>query len=76
MTSRTVYEVAPRGAEWTVSKRGVDRPIHVESTKAVAVDKAAEIARGNEPSQLLIKRADGTIEDERTYGDDPYPPAG
>ena len=50
--------------------------IHVESTKAVAVDKAAEIARGNEPSQLLIKRADGTIEDERTYGDDPYPPAG
>jgi len=76
MASRTLYEVAPRGAEWTVKKRGVDRPLHVESTKAVAVDKAAEIARNDEPSQLLIKRGDGTIEDERTYGNDPYPPAG
>jgi len=54
MASRTVYEVAPRGAEWTVKKRGVDRPLHVESTKAVAVNKAAEIARNDEPSQLLI----------------------
>ena len=63
-------------AEWTVKERGVDRPLHGESTKVVAVDKAAEIARNDEPSQLLIKRADGTIEDERTYGNDPYPPAG
>ncbi len=54
MASRTVYEVAPRGAAWTVKKRGVDRPLHVESTKAVAVNKAAEIARNDELSQLLI----------------------
>ncbi len=76
MTSRTVYEVAPRGGEWTVKKRGVERPLHVETTKALAVAKAAELTRGDVPSQLLIKRADGTIEDERTYGNDPYPPAG
>lgn len=76
MTTRIVCEVAPRGAQWTVSRRGVERPLHVESTKAVATTKAVEVARNNVPSQLLIKRADGTIEDERTYGNDPYPPTG
>lgn len=76
MPSRAVYEVAPRGSEWTVKKRGLERPLHVETTKAVAVEKGVEVARKHAPSQLLIKRADGTIEDERTYGNDPYPPAG
>ena len=54
MTTRNVYEVAPRGAEWTVKKRGVDRALHVEATKVVAVEKGAEAARNDKPSQLLI----------------------
>jgi hypothetical protein len=28
------------------------------------------------PSQLVIHNADGKIEDEATYLDDPYPPSG
>lgn len=76
MTTRTVYEVAPRGVEWTVKKHGDQRPSHVEATKAAAVAKGRELGRNNPPSQLLIKRADGTIEEESTYGDDPFPPRG
>lgn len=42
----------------------------------VIYDAGVNVARANRPSQLLIQRRDGTIEDERTYGDDPYPPKG
>ena len=45
MSNRTVYEVAPRGDEWTVKRRGVERPLHVEKTKAEAVGKGIELAR-------------------------------
>ncbi|MFH6681001.1 DUF2188 domain-containing protein [Clavibacter michiganensis] len=34
------------------------------------------MARANQPSQLIIHQSDGTIEDERTYGNDPFPPRG
>ena len=30
----------------------------------------------HEPSQLIVHKGDGKIEEERTYRDDPYPPAG
>ena len=76
MSNRTVYEVAPRGDEWTLKKRGVERPVHVEATKDAAVAKGIELGRANMPSQLIIKLANGKIEEERTYGDDPFPPAG
>ena len=32
--------------------------------------------RESERSELIICRMDGTIEDKRTYGDDPFPPRG
>jgi hypothetical protein len=80
MSNRTVYEVAPRGGdsnrEWTVKRRGVERPLHVEKTKAEAVAMGVALGRANMPPQLFIKLANGKIEEERTYGDDPFPPAG
>jgi hypothetical protein len=45
-------------------------------TKAVAVDAGVKVAKANAPSSLYICLMDGTIEDERTYEDDPYPPKG
>jgi hypothetical protein len=42
----------------------------------MAIRHAAEVARKAKPSQLIIRRRDGTIQDERTYGADPYPPKG
>lgn len=40
------------------------------------MDKAAAEARLAHPSQVIIHKADGTIEDERTYDADPFPPKG
>jgi len=48
----------------------------VGRTKRQAVVKAQQMARAAKPSQLIIRRRDGTIQDERTYGADPYPPKG
>jgi hypothetical protein len=67
------YFVAPSKGDWAVTSNG--RTIRRYSTKQQAVDDAvvrAKAAKG----QLVIKKADGTIQSERTYGHDPYPPAG
>lgn len=44
--------------------------------KAEAVSAGVKTASANAPSSLRICRMDGTIEDERTYGNDPFPPRG
>jgi hypothetical protein len=45
--------------------------------KEPAVREGAKQARGEcGESQLVIHRKDGTIQDERTYRKDPYPPKG
>lgn len=74
MATRKRYVVVPSGAEWAVKHNGVVLSTH--STKQPAIDAGVKVARANAPSQLVIHRADGTIEDERTYGDDPFPPPG
>jgi hypothetical protein len=74
MANRTRYEVTPNGTKWNVSRNGA--VVATYGTKQEAVDYAQGRAQADQPSQLLIKRANGTIEDERTYGNDPYPPRG
>lgn len=71
---RKKYEVVPNGTKWQVKHNGAVLSTH--DTKQAAVDAGVVVTQANKPSQLLIKRADGTIEDERTYGSDPYPPPG
>lgn len=55
---------------------GAERAASLHNRKEDAIEAGASMGRANQPSQLLIKQEDGTIEDERTYGSDPYPPAG
>lgn len=62
--------------KWQVKKTGASVALRNFDTKDPAVSYGVTVARKNEPSQLIIKRKDGTIEDERTYGNDPYPPRG
>lgn len=45
-------------------------------TKVKAVSAARELALRRKPSQIRIHKRDGKIQEERTYGDDPYPPKG
>jgi hypothetical protein len=72
--ARKRYDVVPSGSLWAVTHVGRTLSSHV--TKTDATTAGVRVARSNEPSQLIIHRADGTIEDERTYGSDPFPPRG
>lgn len=74
--ARNIYDVSPNSGRWSVKKRGAVSAAGTFDTKEAAVSFGVTLARNNMPSQLVIRRADGTIEEERTYGDDPYPPAG
>jgi hypothetical protein len=77
--TRKVVEVGPRKgpeAGWTVKVRGQSGGRTFE-TKDPAVDAGRSIAK-NAPQggQLIIKKENGRIQEERTYKNDPYPPKG
>jgi hypothetical protein len=72
--ARRVYRVVPNGTQWQVKHEG--RVLSNHYTKQAAVDEGRRVAKANAPSQLVIHKADGTIETEYTYEYDPYPPPG
>ncbi|MEU5553120.1 DUF2188 domain-containing protein [Micromonospora sp. NPDC047793] len=72
--ARNEYHVVPDGDGWKVEQGGT--VVGTYDTKQDAVDAGRKVAHGNEPSQLVVHTADGQIETEYTYQDDPYPPAG
>ena len=74
--ARTVYDVSPHESGWQIKKRGNTQATGVHSIKEEAIQKARELALANQPSQVVVRRKDGTIEFEWTYGNDPYPPRG
>ncbi len=71
---RKQYFVSPDGDMWKVTHLGTTLSRHY--TKAVAIDSGRTVAKANQPSQLIVQKADGTFETEWTYGNDPYPPPG
>lgn len=74
MAARKRYDVVPHNGDWAVKHNG--QVLSTHTTKEAAVQAGVQVAKANQPSQLVIHRANGTIEDERTYGDDPFPPRG
>ena len=72
--ARKQYWVQYLDSRWKVRHNQTTLSSHV--VKQDAIDAGVKVARANPPSQLFICRMDGTIEDERTYGGDPYPPSG
>lgn len=77
--ARIIFRVGPNGDNWTVKRDGVLQSTH--QTKQPAVDAGSSTARREweafkRPSQCVVHRANGTIETEWTYGDDPFPPRG
>jgi len=72
--ARKIYRVVPNGGLWSVTHAGQTLSNH--ATKPPAVSAGQQVAKGNERSQLMVHRGDGTFEYEYTYGDDPYPPIG
>jgi uncharacterized protein YdaT len=67
MAERATWDVTPAENSWEVKKRGNNRASATEETKSDAVSRAKEIARGNEPSQVVVRRSDGTIQESITY---------
>lgn len=77
MPKRERYFINPRDdGKWEITKQGSKKASAVTDTKRDAVRKGAQIARSKGNSQLHIKKKDGTFQEERTYGKDPYPPPG
>lgn len=72
--ARTHYRVVPDGSIWQLRRERETLSKH--TFKYQAIEAGQSIARANPPSMLIIHKADGTIETEWTYGDDPYPPKG
>lgn len=69
---RTVYHVLPNGENgWKAVNVGNKKTIVQGDTKAEVVKEIKDKARQEEPSQVLVHKADGTFEYESTYGDDP-----
>jgi len=71
MAKRRQYHVtADKKGGWKVTETGQPDVYHFE-TKPPAVEKGMQLARRHKPSQLLIHKKDGKIQEERTYGNDP-----
>ncbi len=69
MPERKAYHVTPHPeGGWKVEAEGYTRASSTHQTKEEAVDNAKELAKGQEPGQVLIHRHDGNIETGHTYG--------
>jgi hypothetical protein len=78
VATRVIYDVEPRpDGKWGVQRRGTDRAANVYDDKADAIARGRELCKevGGD-AQLVIRKANGQIETEYTYGNDPYPPKG
>lgn len=66
-TVRLVFRVAAREDGWAVEHAGAERAVSLHPTKDEAVERARALANESKPSQLVILRKDGTIQDTFTY---------
>jgi hypothetical protein len=71
---RSEYHVVPADDGWQVEQGSEVTGNY--PTKNEAIEQGRKTAHGNQPSQLVVHTADGKVETEYTYQDDPHPPAG
>ena len=67
---RAIYHVVPHENGWKVKRQGEDEG-DTYALKEEAIGAGADRARRHIASQLIIHAANGTFEEERTYGKDP-----
>lgn len=71
VANRYVLHVTPNVNGWQVKRQGSDETEWLVDNKDNAINHAREMAKANQPSQIIIHTRDGRIETEHTYGDDP-----
>jgi len=64
---RKVYHVVTADDGWKVELEGSKKPLSTHATKDEAVDAARTLAQTNEPSQVVVHRMDGTIQNNYSY---------
>ena len=62
-----VYSVVAREEGWAIEKRGAERAVSVHATKEEALDRARALAGEHRPSELVVHRKDGTVQDTVVY---------
>ena len=72
--ARNIVRVLPKWSDRKVTYNSIEK--NVFSLKSVAIEYWKKLAQSNQPSQIVISRADWTFETEYTYGNDPFPPKG
>jgi hypothetical protein len=70
-SDRQVYHVVTTEKGWSVQKEGDKGSWEFFGTKEEAVRRGRELGSSHERGQVIIHKTDGTIEEERTFGDDP-----
>jgi len=76
MGKRETFHVTYKDSKWKVKKEGSQRAVKTFDNKEKAVDFGRDVAKKPGKGQLIIHKKDGKIQEERTYGKDPYPPKG
>jgi hypothetical protein len=72
MADRAQFHVTPwKENGWQVTRAGSDEQLVVMDTKEKAIQYGRDLAQQEGLGQLVVHKADGTIEDEFTYGEDP-----
>ncbi|ALM50324.1 hypothetical protein AMR72_16390 [Flavobacterium psychrophilum] len=74
--NRKIYHVLPAEDGWEGRLEDALRASVTGKNKEEVLERTVELAQNRMPSQVIIHKADGTIQTEHTYGDDPYPPKG
>jgi len=72
--SKRIHITGERG-NWRGVREGGERATFTAPTKQAAIEKGRAQAQ-KEQGQLIIHKTDGKIQEERTYGKDPFPPKG
>ena len=71
-SKRVVYDVEPRdGGDWAAQRRGTSRATAVTEKKSDAIEEARRLAKQHPEGQVVIHDAEGKIEKEYTYKNDP-----
>jgi hypothetical protein len=64
--AKTRYEVVPEGDQWIVREGKKSTP--PLDTKELALEAAIRRAQEDAPSEVVVVRDDGTLEEARTFG--------
>lgn len=67
----TQFEVVPTDTAWEITQDGAD--FLAVQTRQVAVDEAVFQATQNRPSRVVVKRLDGSVEEEASFDGESTP---